>query len=541
MRGMRTVLALVCVVALVLWWDTTKVPESEQAVVPEAHSPEGPATEEAELERDKPAPTDEERARAEAIYADILLTAEPRPRADFTIQLVLPDRKPITAAKVKATLIDGRGEKRVAVRFDTSEVLFDRIDPGECSLTVEVSGYRHPPETFVVPEGESNERVTLWPDRWIPVYVHTADGRPFVKLAEDRGLEPKRLFVHAFEVVATSDDQAPGSPNEPTIATWFPAPGYQNVQLPGSIAGSLRVHTSAPFWVALRVHGIDGPRQLVQPDITELRFTIDDDTLNAGLCTVYLRTVDRDSGAEAVDSVVTLKADTSAHRRADLSEQPVGSDGRLRLTHVVPGQHELTVKRGANLVQRRIVLSPAEVRDIGDLAIGSGPGVPLEVVDANGKFVMAWVEIAPYVKGKSSFELYPPNLHQHTDGQGPFELPAPEASSIVRVRLIDGHFGHSEIASGNHLLDPQALPAKLVIVAQESVQVKAIPSSTGTEEDRWLVYDSLDLVVDIDGGTGDLWFDLMPGEYTVKRLRADEELGSGRIRIEAGMTEVSVP
>src|SRR5687768_7189904 len=73
-------------------------------------------------------------------------------------------------------------------------------------VTIEVAaeGLRHRAQTFELRAGDpaAVERVVLWPAAWIAVVVRDERGRPFTALAADRGIDPRRWFVAAFDVRA---------------------------------------------------------------------------------------------------------------------------------------------------------------------------------------------------------------------------------------------------------------------------------------------------------------------------------------------------
>ncbi|MDA1263727.1 MAG: hypothetical protein O2816_01455 [Planctomycetota bacterium] len=477
----------------------------------------------------------------------------PRPADDgFTLiaQLVLPDRQAVTVPEVEAVLIETSGRRHELAASEASELRFEGVARARCRVEVKAAGFRHLGRDFDFrrADEEETERLFLWPDDWKPIFVRTRDGRPFTALATDQGWRAHETFVHAFSVGASA--QLPGPADRPSgdeaLALWHAAPGYQSVELPGHAIGSLQVTGVPPFWVSLWVHGNLIASQVLHPGQVDVTFELSLEDHLRGMARVRARLIDKDSGTPVIDAVATLKADTSAHRRGDLSEVTPSDEGELIFAHVMPGEHELTIQRGDNLVQERLELAAGEERDLGDIAIGAGPGIPLKVINPDGEAVFAWVEIAPYQRGHYAEDLYPPNLHRTTDEDGTFTLPVPTRPSVVRVRPIElSSFGvsHSPVCSSNALLDPASLPAELTIVTAERCWVRLVPNSTWDAGHRLTLEDELGIVVDqaTSASADDLFAETVAGTYTVRRYEGTTELGSLVVRIGPKTEEVAAP
>ena len=479
----------------------------------------------------------------------------------FVAHLVGPDGKGLDVVATSAVFSDEDGELVASAHCEAGRVSFPKVTPGRYTLSVTCEDHTHRPEVVElaneegarvwtrIDRSEPRPEVVLWPAGWLPVVVETSDGRPFRTLAEDLDWHPKRMFVGAFEVRVSRELALAGQlPSEtgPELASWRPAPGYQNVELPGSVAGSVQLLAEPPLWAGLWVHGVPARATTIHAGDTELYFTIDQADLDAALATVRFRLVDKDTGAPVREAETTLKADTSAHRRKDLSNQPPGEDGQYVFERVVPGQHELTVLRGANLVQRRIALAPGQDLDLGDLPIGSEPGIPMRVVDASGQPVRAWVEIAPLERGRYVGDLFPPNLFRQTEDDGTYLLPVPETLSAVRVRPLwprrSGR-GSAEVGSANYRLDPGAPPAELVVLAVERLQVRVVSRTPWVAGQRLTLEDEHGLVVSVGGGesNGPPTFEAVPGDYRVRRFDGAAELGALDVTLREGVEEIPGP
>jgi len=487
-----------------------------------------------------PQPSEEERPERTEQAAPEPPSGSPRSpatsRVHLTLALVLPDRQPVEVEHARATFTASTGQV-VAIEGSggTLEVELPAVPQ---QLAVEAEGFQHFPETLdlsvVDREGPRSldsltlercqQPVYLWPEDWLPVVIRTRDGRSFQALAEDLGLEPKRFFVGAFRMAAAFEPfpaEAP-FPDDPGPVRFAPPPGYQNTAMGDGIAGSLLLSEPRPFWVGLWIHGVHQEDRYLRPEDTELAFEIDLATMDARFARVTARVLDRDTGAPALDAVGTLKADTSAHRRHDLQDVAPDEEGLMTFERVIPGQHELTITRGANLFQRRIGLAPREHLHV-DVPMGSGTGVPLRVVDADGEPLVSWIEIAPYRAGAATDDLYHPNLHRRTDGEGHYALPAPDQLSIVRAR--PHLYGTSSIGTANVLIDPAALPAELVLTAHRPVEVRFEAALPWVPGHRLTVTDELGLVVATVERIDDQ-VELVPGRYEVRRWCGEERLGS---------------
>ena len=153
----------------------------------------------------------------------------------FVGRLVDPNDGALEVVATSATLSDEDGEVVARARCEPGRLDFPAVPSGRYTLAVTCADYSHRPEALEfaplepgarmtrLQGGSLEEDVTLWPDGWLPVVIETPDGEPFRTLAEDLGWEPKRLFVHAFEVRVSRELALAGQlPNEtdPELATW---------------------------------------------------------------------------------------------------------------------------------------------------------------------------------------------------------------------------------------------------------------------------------------------------------------------------------
>jgi hypothetical protein len=269
--------------------------------------------------------------------------------------------------------------------------------------------------------------------------------------------------------------------------------------------------------------------ELLQPGRSEVVFQFDRAALDQRLARVVVRVVDRDGLAPVERALVTLRADRSAHRRADHSGVPSDSNGRVEFVDVVYGRYELTIARGESQHQQMIELRPAERRDLGDIAIGDTQGLDVLVLDEAGRPVLAYVEFGSYERGRSSAQLYPPLPRHRTDRFGRVHLPRPSGRAIVRATREAGRGSGVDTAqelrgarSANTSFDPGAPPVgplRLVLFEPRAVQL-SIRSRAGN---RIEVLDELDLVVarSVRADARELALELVPGLYRARCLTPD--------------------
>ncbi|MEO6710621.1 MAG: hypothetical protein ABIP42_13660, partial [Planctomycetota bacterium] len=399
----------------------------------------------------EPAPSSRKQASSTKLAAPPKIDPHDVPLSDVSFEFVRPDFFPVvvTRATLEVTLRDGTS-RTVGVNGESSVTL--RLPPGRCAVRVEARGYVHREQSILVEERRAgvreqgqqlpgqHERLVMWPiaKEWVAVVLLTHDGRPFTALAQDLGLEPKRLFFDVFAVrTQLSPPGDPGNPPEATAGR-FHAPNGYVVDLPGGVIGWLELARDPPVWAGLSVLGSTVGWELIRPGDTQIAFEIDPTILDARCARLRLRVLDASTRAPSTDARVTLRADKSPHRRPDQEKLAPGPDGRVEFERVLPGRYELEVTRGEDLEQRRVELAEQQVLDLGDLLLQRNGSIELLVVDAEGAPISAFIEIAPLESGKRVDELYPPMLHRRSDERGRCKLPLPSVRSFVRARVEVG-------------------------------------------------------------------------------------------------------
>ena len=93
------------------------------------------------------------------------------------------------------------------------------------------------------------------------------------------------------------------------------------------------------------------------------------------------------------------------------------------------------------------------------------------------------------------------------------------------------------------LIDPDDVPAELVVVSRERVDVVFEPLSPWVEGQRLTVHDELDLIVRGIGASSDgvLTAELVEGRYRVVRWDGERRLDSVDIVVEKGRERVLAP
>ena len=466
-------------------------------------------------------------------------------RVDLLLRFVDPRRDELLLTEAVLELRGDNGTRRAMRVHDDKQAWIKGLPLGAYSLSVVAAGFTHRGQVLDLGslEGDSpsrssgagprpgfDERVILWPAGWVAVVVRTADDRPLAALADELGLEPRRLFVGAFEARARVDPPGPEAWEavvDPPVAVFHLPPTHQAWQLPGSSVGSLQLLGQPPLWVGLAIHGVPIGWELLPPGASEVVFRIDASAFERRFARLTLRVVDP-AGVPRDDAVVTLRADTSAHRREEHSKVSSDADGRVAFERVLPGRHELLVQAGQNLHQQILELRPGEERDLGQVVLDATPGVAIRVVDAGGRPVRAWVEIAPYQPGEHVDAVYPPSLHRLSDEGGLYRLPLPSSLSVVRATLaLPPRMMATDDRSTNVLLDPHAPPLEtLVLTVHDPTEVVfEVPALEGLVLE---VLDVLDLGVARvrERSPGRLRTELVPGTYRARlRDAAGEVLG----------------
>jgi len=400
---------------------------------------------------------------------------------------------------------------------------FDLSDPASAPTT---RGTRVTPlfSGRVVPT--FSEPLYVWPAEWVAVVAHTRDGRAFTAIADKLTMEPRRLFVGAFDVrvrltAPGLDAQAQG---ESGVAVFRPPPRYQSWELPGSAVGSLELLQEPPMWIGLDVFGLPLGWKRLAPGAHEVGFVLDASDLEPRFATLALH-VTNAAGAPATDARVTLRADTSAHRREDQGDVAPDSDGRVEFTRIVPGRYEFVIECAGSLYQDRLVLAASEHRDLGTIKLSTGAGIDVQVIDAAGQPVRAWIEIGPYSHGARTEDLYPPNLNRTTDGAGRYRLPLPTTTSIVRATPLEVGSYRSDFhrRSTSALVDPAAPPrSPLTLVVALAVTLELdirMPGEIAVVDELGLVAYSISL-----HGSQLVRTALPPGLYLVRRAATASEL-----------------
>jgi hypothetical protein len=462
------------------------------------------------------------------------------PTVDLLLRFTDPRRNEIELASGWVEVQAQGGEPRRLEVRSAASASFDALVPGVYSVRASAPGFTHREQEFDlrsvegaedVREGRAvfGERLVLWPEGWVAVVVRTLDGRAFEELARELELEPANLFVGAFEARAIRPIPGPdawASVEIPPLAIFHKPPTYQAWKMPGSSVGTLQLLEAPPMWVGLAVHGRPVGWEPLQLGATEVAFHIDARAFEQAFACVKLRVVDG-AGAPIPRARCTLKPDTSAHRRGDLADLASDAEGRITFARVMPGRAELSVLFEEALHQELLELEPGQVLDLGDVTLTAGAAVPLRVIDAEGRPVTAWIEIAPFREGQRVDQLYPPNLHRLTGGDGEYRLPMPSSVSIVRARCaVPPRMLPTDDQSPNVLLDPAAPPSEpLVLVVREPVKVVfEMPPGDGFE---LAVVDELGVLVVAapyrrteEGLPAE---ELVPGNYTARLL---DEVGA---------------
>ena len=197
------------VLLLVLWsvrsgvsvgpWEDTTVPQ-----VPDSSAAPGTPA-----ETDVAEPGAARRAvSGEVASAEARAADEVEVDGDCTLTLEFSDPggdpETVSAGTLRASWAGLAGGRRELVLRAADSCVLAHLPAATVVIDVEAEGLRHRPQTFELraENPATEERVVLWPEHWIAVIVRDERGRPFTSLASDRGIDPRRWFVQAFDVRA---------------------------------------------------------------------------------------------------------------------------------------------------------------------------------------------------------------------------------------------------------------------------------------------------------------------------------------------------
>ena len=453
---------------------------------------------------------------------------------------VRPDHSGLEVERAHLDLIDAAGTVRSADAQHATKVEIPGVATGSYTVRVDAPGYRHREQTLDLQPGKDGKdrgtvveaRIVLWPADWIAVIVETSDRQPFSAIADSLGFEPMRLFVDAFHVHTRLDAPVPGHESvadDSTLAKFRPPPGYKSWELTKGCVGSLQLLQPPPLWVGLDLFGTNLAWELLPPGRGEIVFHLGLADLDARFARLALRVVDAADRSPVEQALVTLRADTSAHRRKDQSSVPTGPDGRLELARIVPGRYELEIFRGESQHQEMLELHTGEHRDLGDIPLGNAAGFEVLVVDSRGEPASAYVEIGPYRKGARNGDIYPQMLRHQSGAQGRCRLPMPSDPVIVRAAVSmwrsNGPGAAQEVdgvRSANVFVDPISIPPAPIRLQLETGQPVRVTTSR-PEGTRFEVLDELDVVVarSVRPDEHELSIELVPGVYRLRGIAPD--------------------
>ena len=453
------------------------------------------------------------------------------PRRSVELVLVDPDRRVIELDQGTLVLRDAESEElRVPIEQAHKATVSLEVDRPYL-VQVEAPGFDHYEQDLrLAIEGSTQEHLVLWPQNWVALRVRSADGRNTTQLAEELGLEPKRILVHALRAklaLQAPSGTAPSVNDGAQLATFHEPPTWQSWSLPGDIIGSLELHSAPPMWVGLHLYGEALEWKPLVPGQRLVDFVVEPEDFDARFASLDARVVDALSGAGLGDVEVTFKAETSAHRRHEHTKVKSDAQGHIRMRRIVPGRYGLTVECDGGIHQSWLNVAAGDRLDLGDIALRRDSGIPLEVVDVEGHPLAVFVELAPYQAGAATEDLYHPNLHRFTGPDGRYSLPFPTSPSILRVTQLDHHLpGYEKQRSANYLLDPNDPPRKTLRIPLLEPARLRVEAVTGVEGRIELV-DSLGLVVFTQRSIAEAWAHYMvPGEYEARLVGRGEQITS---------------
>lgn len=444
-----------------------------------------------------------------------------------------PNFEPLHLARVTAELEFEAGARTSAEAVDAASLRLPLDTDGVATLRIVAEGHHHRAQELVVERAriepdDRGQRVlrvdaVLWPADWVSIVVETPDGRPFTDLAAAFGLQPQALFAGAF--VARVSALPPGGgdppPHDSTLAKFHGTRGHKSFVREERGVGALELLRPPPLWVGLELYGASLGWQSIAPGDWEVRFTLGVDTLDALLAGLEFIVVEQLTGAPLAGARAELRADSPAHRRADL-EATTGPDGAVRFIRVLPGRYELNVEYEHFQHQEFLEFAIAERRRLGPIRLESRGGLEVLVVDAKGRPARASVEIGSYRPGQRPAEFFPQSLRHHSDAAGLCTVPTRATPMVLRASVEIGRTNKPKevqevggTRSAFLIVYPTQLPpqpVRLTLAESKSVQVTSSIAATA----RIDILDPNGIVVARATGTRAMQFDSIAGSYEVR-------------------------
>ena len=335
----------------------------------------------------------------------------------------------------------------------------------------------------------------LWPENLIPVIVRTPNGRPFTELAASID-SPARFFAGVFEARAGYDSRfAPsldGEGEEP--ADFYRVKSTWRLELPGGIAGYLRVRGDPPFWVQLSAFGTAFRNQLVGMGAREVRFQYSLEDLRAQLGSMVVTVLDSTSKEPVMGVAGALKFNsthaefasesrTGAARRTKAwgTRWTESSDahGQIRVDHLAPGLHTLHLDYFGEVSSREFLVHSGKQTDLGLFEVEPGPTIVVRVVDEAGAELEAFVETSELYEDERLAALWFEQA-ERTDANGALRMATPTSRSGLRARSGPTSEDDSGLRFSSRVLlfDPDDSTEEVTLVVTAATRVRFVSGST---------------------------------------------------------------
>ncbi len=343
----------------------------------------------------------------------------------------------------RVEVVASLADERVSPRFDSEsgEFEFVGLRSGRWRLQARAHGYQDFATDVVIDERDATgDRFKLWPLDWILVRVRASEGGGIDALAESLGMETPDVFEGGFRVWRSNEPPADAlappltPPHGPEQGVQLASPHYERHRRDPREVARVRRAPQGSTWIGLAFHGrfLGWGQALASDGAVEFELALEDVTAQFGA--LDLCVVDEASRAPLFNARITLSAETSGLRRADIDKLAPNDQGCAQARPLLPDEYDLRIEApGYAAHHQRLSIGAGQRVDLGEVALRLAPPLELTVVDAKGAPVLAIVQVGAWREGEWIDDCVTPNATT-TDDAGRTTIPTPGVKSVVCAR-----------------------------------------------------------------------------------------------------------
>ena len=454
----------------------------------------------------------------------------------------LVDQSGVPPSQGHISVTPAAGTSSVAttyLRNGRSTYAIPGLEPGRYRIRVTATGYRELQEELEIPKGVDRLRHDLVLSKtWqLRVLIATPEGQPLheaIRKLDGDQVALRRTFPYAVATIG-----APPSPLPPTdrrrspigFGRWLSTMDVvmgNATALPKRYAGYLELPEDRPLTISavMRTAVLASAEvEAAQPEVT---LTVPLDRLLSSLCTVRMQIVDGETGEPVTKATVSL-----SDAQSSSSGQPVDAEGRIELTHQLPGLLNVDVSAPGRIIPRlNVELRPGDVVDLGALPV-------YDIVRVKGRVEgMPPGERKPSVTALSlDASLHPALRARSHRGQvepdGTFALRIPSGRYHLRVSrrgAAELEFSTRDLRDEPLVVSvqPEAVLHLLPPPQDRRLQLTVIDARERQVWRRWLTW------------TGPVDVPFLPGAYTLEITDLDGKIERRRVQLGVGKTELDL-